>query len=145
MLTNRKKQMLMTLLAVLSLFVSAVSACACAHHTDNQSVELASVSCHGAEHGEVKAEAEQPPIPTGSFVGQDCACFVRTPVQVIASKAEKKKSKVADASDDFVSVEINRFEFSAIPNVNAPVFDRTRSYHSNPHLRSGPARAPPRL
>lgn len=145
MLKNRKKQMVVTLLAVLSLFVSAVSACACSHHTDNQSAELASVSCHGAEHGEVKAEAEQPPIPTGSFVGQDCACFVRTPVQAIASKAEQKKSKVADTSDDIVSVEINRFEFAAISSVNAPVFIRTISYNLNPHLRTGPSRAPPRL
>ncbi len=145
MLTNRKKQIFVTLLAVLSLFVSAVSACACSHHTENQSAELASVSCHGVEHGEVKVESEKPPIPTGSFVGQDCACFVRTPVQAIASKAEQKKSKVADTSDDIVSNEIERFEFAVISSGNAPVFIRTISYHSNPHLRSGPARAPPRL
>jgi hypothetical protein len=145
MLTNRKKQLFVTLLAVLSLFVSAVSACACSHHTDNQSVELAATSCHGAEPGEVKVETEKPPTPTGSFVGQDCACFVRTPVQVIASKAEQKRSKVADTSDDIASVEIVRFEVSAIADVNVPVFDRTSSYHSNPHLLSGPARAPPRL
>lgn len=145
MLRNQKKQILVTLLAVLSLFVSAVSACACSHHTEDRSAELASVSCHGAEHGEVKAEAEKPPVPTGSFVGQDCACFVRTPVQAIASKAEQKKSKAADSSDDVVSVEINRFEFAGTSVVDPPVFVPTISYHSNPHLRSGPARAPPRL
>lgn len=145
MLKNRKKQILVTLLAVFALFVSAVSACACSHHSEDQSADLAATSCHGAEHGEVKVEAEQPQIPTGSFVGQDCACFVRTPVQVIASKAEQKKSKAADNSDDIVSVGIVRFEFAAISSVNAPVYNRTSSYHSNPHLGSGPARAPPRL
>lgn len=145
MLKNRKKQIIVTLLAVFALFVSAVSACACSHHTDKQVAELAATSCHIAEHGEVNVEAEKPPTPTGLYVGQDCACFVRTPAQAIASKAEKKKSKVADNSDDILSVEIVRFEVSAISNVDAPVFDQTRSYHSNPHLRSGPARAPPRL
>jgi hypothetical protein len=130
---------------VLSLFVSAVSACACSHHTETRAVELAATSCHGAEHGEVKVEAEKPPTPTGSFVGQDCACFVRTPVQVIASKAEQKKSKAADNSDDVVSVGIERFEFAASSSVIVSAFDRTSSYYSDPHLRSGPARAPPRL
>lgn len=144
LLVNKRIRQIAIGLTVLSLFVSAVSACACSHHSEDRSAELAGTSCHGAEHAEVRVRTEKTPVPSGSFVGEDCSCFVRTPVQAIPSNAEKK-AKVADISDDILSIEIERFEFDTKSAANNRGFDRTISHHSNPRFRSGPARAPPRL
>ena len=135
---GRARLILPTLAAMFSLFISAVSACACSHH---QPVKAESDSCHGSSH-ETSA-AEQPSGLTRFESG--CICFARTPVPAIAAKKGDKQitveEQIADAADLQFTFAIE-FDVAVAPDVS---FEPPASNYQRALLSSLPSRAPPRL
>jgi hypothetical protein len=137
-----KKQLncvLVSALAVLSLFVSSISACACAHH--QQTVESAP-SCHVQSHSGHDGTAQTTDAKTS--IDEDCTCFVFQPSPYVLTKSGKKSSadqaSVSDIPADKVLIKMGWL-------VETPEF----IVESNPDLYlslltiSKPSRAPPRL
>lgn len=144
MTIRQTKQILVSLLAVMSLFVSAVSACACSHHSTGETTEAA-VSCHGATHSDEHKTASAEKKPSGANIGVDCNCFVRVPVPAVSAKADSKKLNQSDtpACDDPVRFEIPRPEYIASLTVSF-VSSEPSAYSFQPG-RLASSRAPPRL
>lgn len=136
---SRAKKYLVSLLAVMSLFVSAVSACACTHHIEPKKAEL---SCHSASH-EMPAETNASE-PSNSF-DTDCNCLVRTPVPAIVAKTDDKRPGIEK--------QIVEFEFALPLFVEQPIvqflheatYTESSSLYKQDLLSSLPSRAPPRL
>ena len=84
----RAKHLFVTVTAILSLFVSAVSACACSHHEPAKSVVES--SCHGPSHENPDRQVVETPAKS-SHVESDCNCFVKTPVPGIVAKTDDKR------------------------------------------------------
>lgn len=136
---SRAKKYFVSLLAVMSLFVSAVSACACSHHIEPQKTEL---SCHSSSH-EMPAETTASE-PSDSF-DTDCNCLARPPVPAIVAKTDDKRPGIEKqivefefALPQFVEREIVSFEPETF-------FAESSSLYKQDLLSSLPSRAPPRL
>lgn len=133
------KKYLVSLLAVMSLFVSAVSACACSHHIEPEKTEL---SCHSSSH-EMQAETTASE-PSNSF-DTDCSCLVRTPVPAIVAKTDDKRPGLEK--------QLGTPEFALpqfVETADAPLERETNlaqisSFYKQDLLSSLPSRAPPRL
>jgi len=134
----RAKQVLVTVTAIFSLFVSAVSACACPHH---ESVKVETESCHSSSHQAPAAEQ-----PTDSnYIETDCSCLVRTPVPAIVAKKDDKRAAVEQQVADIVESPIEiAIEFEIATAADAP-FEPPHSNYQHALLSSLPSRAPPRL
>ena len=135
----RAKHFLVTVAAIFSLFVSAVSACACTHH---ESVKVETGSCHSSSH-EASAAAEQP--NRSDQVDGGCNCYVRTPVPAIVAKKDDKRTVVEQQLAGVLELSVtidfkfNRAELSALP------VQPLQSNYKHALLASLPSRAPPRL
>jgi len=124
--------------AVVSLFVSAVSACACSHH---QPVKTEIGSCHGSSHLSPPAERSDSP----AHFETDCSCFVSTPGPAIVAKKDDKRTPVEVQVAEIVEL---RFTISfagetwgaSEVSFEPPLFDYKQAL-----LASLPSRAPPRL
>ena len=128
---------------MLGLFVSAVSACACAHH-QTKKAEVEPLSCHSASHGQAKTESAtaDPGLPK---FDEHCNCIVRTPEPAIVVKAGAKLSK-AEKTDPLETGTVAEIESSStIIVVTDSIPFETLHFSSKFFLRSGPSRAPPRL
>src|SRR5688500_16569863 len=87
----RTKQIMTSLVTIISLFVSAVSACACTHHVPaEKAVEVS--SCHGSSHEavETKVESER----RAGSLEPACNCFVKTPAPAIVGKSNEKRISI---------------------------------------------------
>src|SRR5437868_4937164 len=89
-ITKRINSILVSALAVLSLFVSSVSACACAHH--QQSQENTEPLCHSQSHSDHSETTQSTKSKTS--IDEGCTCFVNQPLPYVLAKSVKKK--VAD-------------------------------------------------
>lgn len=136
---SRAKKYLVSLLAVMSLFVSAVSACACAHHIEPKKAEL---SCHSATH-EMPAETAASEV-SNSF-DTDCNCLVRTPVPAIVAKTDDKRPGIEKQLVELQFVLPQFIEQPIIFPENDDVFDDVSAFYKQDLLSSLPSRAPPRL
>jgi hypothetical protein len=134
------KQAAVSLVTVFTLFVSAISACACSHHQPQTKAEQP--SCHPATHGNAAVEAAGPSHSESLTPG--CNCLVRTPVPAITAKTEKKKA----AADKVVYAAV------ALARPGPPIavltvvhlgFDSSELVFPGWPLTSLPSRAPPRL
>jgi hypothetical protein len=86
----RLKQFAVILLLISSLFVSAISACACAHHQAKQETETS--SCHWHSAKTVKNHDAEATENTEALISEDgCVCFQTTPK--VFAKAETVKFK----------------------------------------------------
>ena len=134
----RAKHLILTVTAMFSLFVSAVSACACSHH---EPVKVEASSCHGPSH-------EVPPAESASdspHFESDCNCFVRTPVPAIVAKNGDQKTSIEAAPDEKLELpSIPATEFETI-DTSSPSFEPPQSNYQHALLSSLPSRAPPRL
>lgn len=134
----RAKHLMLTVTAMFSLFVSAVSACACSHH---EPVKVETTSCHSSTH-------EAPPVEPSkgsTHLESDCNCFVRTPVPAVVAKKDDKQVSVEERLDETVEVTpIFEIEFVAVDAV-ADTFEPPQSNYQLALLSSLPSRAPPRL
>lgn len=130
---------LMSAFAVLSLFVSSVSACACAHH--QQTVEK-TLSCHIESHS-----GHNEPVQTTNAktsIDEGCTCFVFQPSPYVLAKSGKRKA--ADpgpaAAVPVHAAVVSLFLEAA--ELEQPVVSDSDDYLSLLAI-STPPRAPPRL
>src|SRR5688500_9630439 len=89
---TRIRQISIGILAVLSLFVSSVSACACSHH--EQSSQPEQKSCHGADAAPDKhlvSPVVEPAIDSGPSFEETCFCI--QPAIKLSVKGEGFKFK----------------------------------------------------
>jgi hypothetical protein len=136
----RAKHLLVTVTAMLSLFVSAVSACACSHHEATKAVVES--SCHGPSH---EAPAAEQPNLLGSHFESDCNCYVRTPVPAVVAKKDDKKVVVDDQPAGDVKVSFAIAIQLDIVDEPETEFEPPQSNYQHALLASLPSRAPPRL
>lgn len=137
----RAKHVLLTAAAMLSLFVSAVSACACSHHEPvKQAVE--SSSCHGSSHE--APPSEQPDLSAAHFES-DCSCFVRTQVPAIVAKKDDKRSTLEKQTIEVPELPWSIAVETGITDKTEAAFEAPRSNYQHALLASLPSRAPPRL
>lgn len=141
---RQRKKMLVSLLAVMSMFVSAVSACACAHHSASE-VEETAASCHSSSHSVSHEPFAEQETPSGPAAGVDCDCFVRIPVPAISAKTDSKKTGQNDKNESGEPAQVDYVlpEFAA-SGIVFPASSKPSSYSFQPGL-SAPSRAPPRL
>lgn len=130
------------LLAMLAMFASAVSACACSHHQPAVADVEQTSSCHPASHSETSTStAASTEPPASDTVGEGCSCFVSSRTPAITAKSENKH-----ISAEAVSASIIRLDFPASVTITvklAKVTPNADVYVGVPP-RSGPSRAPPR-
>lgn len=142
-MTNTKqiRSILFSVLAVLSLFVSTVSACACAHHRAD--VKPAEDSCHVQSHSSREGSVQTAESETG--IDEVCTCFVNQPSPYVLAKSDKKKSAdqtpVFDIPVDRVLVETDL----SISQTSATHFGFNSNLYFSLLSISTPSRAPPRL
>lgn len=134
------KQAVISLATVFTLFVSAISACACSHHQPQTKAEQP--SCHPAPHG-VTADLGSPAHSESLTPG--CNCLVRTPVPAITAKSEKKKA----AADKLICALAQGVVLPELPTLVLASIDRgfqpVDLILPGKPLTSRPSRAPPRL
>ena len=129
--TVRIQRYAIGILAVLSLFVSSVSACACSHHAAEVQPEQ---SCHSTSGHHNKPKT----APTGHHVSESCVCILSAnKLSVKAEGFKLKKNQTASVAE--TGVESARF-YSAAP-ANSTTVDQ-RSYSSS-FYNSAAARGPP--
>ena len=134
----RAKHLLVT--AMLSLFVSAVSACACSHHEPVQ--KAVESSCHGPSH---EAPAAEEPDLLAPHFESDCNCFVRTQVPAIVAKKDDKKAVVNDQPVGAVHVSFPfAIQLDIVDELDI-AFKPPQPNYQHALLASLPSRAPPRL
>jgi hypothetical protein len=121
-------------LALLSLMVSSVAACSCAHHHDTEAIETDSCHHHpdaGPSVGEKEIEAP-------------CVCLLNAPVPAIVFRSgiEITPFEHAAVSPDqsLISFEPIFLAGSALDNSQSPT-----TFLSKRRYASMPSRAPPRL
>lgn len=128
--------------AILAMAISAVAACACAHH-QTKTAEKKVLSCHSASH-----ESETPEVsnddPGRLRLGEQCSCYLNRTQTAIVAKSEQKKFKAqqTDVAETIDSAEIDR---QLIPQNEADVVHSDFVLYTKTLPRSGPSRAPPRL
>jgi hypothetical protein len=136
----RARHLLITVTAMLALYVSAVSACACSHHEPiKKAVEN---SCHGPSH---EAPTDEQANLLGSHFESDCECYVRTPVPAIVAKKDDKRTVVEKQIVEVVELSTaisTRLDASDRPKGS---FEPPISNYQHALLASLPSRAPPRL
>ena len=133
------KQAAISLTTVFTLFVSAISACACSHHQPQTKAEQP--SCHPAPHG-IPAEVGSPAHSESLTPG--CNCLVRTPVPAITAKSEKKKAAVDKVVYAAVAMARPGPPIAVLTVVQLGSHSSELIFPGWP-LTSLPSRAPPRL
>ena len=130
--TKKLQRFAIGILAILSLCVSAVAACACDHHNSEPRPER---SCHGTT---ASGHHEKTVAKQNSFIGETCVCLPSaTKLSVKTEGFKLKKSPAATAVDP--QGESPAF-FSSAPPVrdNSAIVFRIDSRSESP-----PARGPP--
>ncbi|HQU93283.1 MAG TPA: hypothetical protein PLK77_13340, partial [Pyrinomonadaceae bacterium] len=103
----RAKHFILIVTAMFSLFVSAVSACACSHH---EPVKAAAESCHSSSHEAPAAEQ----FSGSNYFESDCNCSERTPVPAIVAKKDDKRAAVEKQIAETVELQtVFAIEFAA--------------------------------
>lgn len=134
----RAKHLILTVTAMFSLFVSAVSACACSHH---EPVNAETESCHGSSHETPNAEQSN----GSARFESDCSCFAQTPVPAIVSKKDDKRTAVEKQVGNFVELAtVFAIKFEAADST-AVTFTPQQSNYQLALLSFLPSRAPPPL
>lgn len=133
----RAKHLILTVTAMFSLFVSAVSACACSHHVPAKA-EIE--SCHSSSHETPAAEQ----FSGSNYIETDCSCPVRTPIQAIVAKKDDKRTSVEKQITNLAIQPVFAVEVESSDPV-AIAFEPPQSNYQHALLASLPSRAPPRL
>jgi len=138
---KRLQNILIALVAMVSLFASSVSACTCSHHPEQAETETDSCHAH-SHHDEMSADQDQASLVS---VESQCECVLAKPVPAVATKSSKKsESPQQDAAhSELFAPSFQRAML--LPAVSAKI-TRSDSRFLSKHLeRLIPARAPPRL
>jgi hypothetical protein len=137
---------LAAILAVLSLCVSSVAACACTHHHPVKvEVETEQSSCHGAaHHAEPGPQQETQAVESGKpdFADSSCECSVQAAPRAFVKKDNLKVAKpaIAQAVTDPETVLVLAGSY-----YTSTGFYSAELFVSDPHYNLTPGRAPPRL
>lgn len=138
--TVRLRRFSCCVVAVVALFVSTVSACACAHHRSRSKSQP--LSCHSASH-EQAVEGDNT-IDPGESLDSFCGCFVKDPVPFITAKSTEKRTNLADgtatASAGSPIVQYPRFVAQPIGISFTYEIEIAKTVGT-----AAPSRAPPRL
>ena len=137
------KQFAFSLLAVLSLFVSAVSACDCSHHQAKQETE-APASCH--EHSiktEQSSDVDATQTNATAISENACVCFQTAPRAF--AKAETVKFGKQAAAVAAVSLSAPPAIVFVSPSAQAKIDFIKPFYLSDSFYNLSPGRAPPVL
>lgn len=135
------KQFVISLSALLSLFVSSVSACACSHHQAKPETESPSCHAHPAKSESGRNhDADAPETIRNSLSEAGCVCFQIAPKAFAKSETTKFK-KYAAAVYHLTAPEIVFVSRGA-----AVKLDFTKPFYlSDSFYNLSPGRAPPRL
>ena len=135
----RLKQFAVSLLAILSLFASSVSACACSHHQEKQETETASCHEHSAEtKPEQILDDNSSEIVKANVSEAGCVCFQTAPKVVVKSE-NVKVEKHAATIPSVLPVEI----VFVVQTVSARIYFSKPLYLSDSFYNLSPGRAPP--
>lgn len=141
--SEKIKQFSVSILVVLSLFVSSVAACCCAHHQEKQEIETA--SCHfqasepaAEEHqnSEIKNDSQ------GRQINIPCECLFESAPKIIAKSENVKVEKQIPVFAAEVEA-IRGFIAVRAPAPKCFEFESFRVSDSSYNIKS--PRAPPRL
>ena len=139
----RAKHLFVAVTAIFSLFVSAVSACACSHHEPVRSA-IEPSSCHGPSHEKTEAAAVETPEESRRF-DSDCNCFVNIPVPAIIAKTDNKRVGVEKRFAEPPVVSTAFVPVLAVETSLPTGFDPPDLKLRFALLSALPSRAPPRL
>ena len=132
--TGKLQRFVIGLLAILSLCVSAVAACACDHHNSDPQPER---SCHGTA---TSKRHHEPVAKQNASVSETCVCL--PPATKLSVKAEGFKLKKHTAATTVDSQLESPAFYSLAPDINNESATRSRSDFRS---ESPPARGPPVL
>lgn len=135
---QRLKQVTAGIFVVLSLFVSSIAACACAHHSHPEKVEVDAPSCH--EQPDTGESGSQPAVTDSADTS--CECLVKSPPKVFFKNENLKieKQALSLAKEDPV------VDLAPVGAATEPAaFYRTITFVSRDFHNLTPGRAPPRL
>lgn len=128
--------------AILSLCVSAVSACACSHHQPHASFKTP--SCHSSSQVDMAMEAVDVRLGD-SRVDVGCTCFSTARISGAVSKSESGSTSASKAVTGTI-LGLTAIERATVSFNDAPIdFEMASLQYSWHILHSGPSRAPPRL
>ena len=129
-------QFVLSLLVVLSLFVSSVAACACSHHLEKSAAEPPSCHEHSATAAtEKKSETAQTTVST-----TDCVCFQTAPKIIVKTENLKVDKHIAAIS----AVKPNEIAFIG-QTISARIDFSKPLFLSDSFYNLSPGRAPPVL
>lgn len=137
------KQFSISILTVLSLFVSSVAACACTHHQFK--TETDAPSCHQAAHeSENKNSSGKNEVQTLDQIAFDtsCVCFVPSTAKAFGKSETIKIQKQAAFFASEIEI-VYGFVLARAPSATRFEFSKTSLSDSSYNIKS--PRAPPRL
>jgi hypothetical protein len=126
--------------AMLSLFVCAVSACACSHQ-ESPNAAVGS-SCHGPSHDSPAPEPSD--VQKNSFVSK-CSCFAQSAVPAIFAKKDERRTAVEKQIVEPVELSFAKTTRLDSPGEIEAAFVPQLSNYQYDLLAALPSRAPPRL
>lgn len=127
-------------LAVLSLFVSTVAACACTHHHPEKVLEAVETSsCHSESH-ETGVKKQEP--SADHFADASCECILDAPSRVFVKSEKLKIEKQAIVS----TIEDSDLEpVLKVTMYLSAGYYTPRIFVPDPFYNLTPGRAPPRI
>lgn len=140
---QRIKMTVLSLCVVLSLFASAIAACACPHHQKKS--ENHNESCHQQMTRETQDSefSNSNEAAQTSKIDADCACFVKSAQPFVVGKIENVKNQKNSAVLPSIVKFDNRIRIST---VTAAKFEREHHFYNSNYLEKlKPSRAPPVL
>jgi hypothetical protein len=140
MIKNVKyRQYAASLLAIMSLFASSITACACSHHTETTEIEASSCHSHNAAQKSEHSHHEDSAETIQTNISEDeCVCFESAPKTFAKSeniKIEKQALNVSTFAQIDVQFVARTFSFES--NFIQP------EYLSDSFHNLTPGRAPP--
>ena len=137
---KRLQNILMSLLAMASMFASSVSACTCSHHQEQAEAET---SCHAQSHYQ-DASVEQTSASSKSLESS-CECVLVKLAPAVIARSDKKDSlPQPDAKPP--ELQNSSFDTGTIVTLVSTTIERSELYFPSNRLTGLiPARAPPRL
>jgi hypothetical protein len=137
---SRAKQFLVTVTAMLSLFVSAVSACTCSHHEPGK--KAIENTCHGSSYEVSETDGAD---PLATHIGSDCSCLVVTSPPASGAKSDDTRKTVDGNVHDFPQIRSALVVPSDGTGEPRPFIENPQSNYQLALLTSLPSRAPPSL
>ncbi|HKP70068.1 MAG TPA: hypothetical protein VJV05_12345 [Pyrinomonadaceae bacterium] len=118
-------------MAILSLSVASVAACACSHH---QAESEPRASCHSSS----SHHKQKKTVPAGHHISQSCECVIAATKVSVKGEGFKLK-KHAGASSATTAVKSARY-YSPTPSTVTP---SETSFYARSHYNTAGARGPP--